>query len=409
MIAFHVSHVPRRSPWTTVGVGIIVLAATGCGRRPALVREAYRGEDLVAAESLLHRRPAPDVDIFGYPVDHLDRRVLLRLLADAEYDSIETILAARWQAVQGDIREEGRLYHTFEAFGRGLPDLGPRLNAWIQQRPTSGHAHLAKAYYMLARAQESRGAATSFRTPRNQMQNMGQFVELAFREAQAGMVRLPDHLIGYQVLLSALGLYGSTAEGYDDLVAYALSAHPTSFLLRRTIMHSLTPRWGGSYPEMAAFAEDAAQYADRNPRLRALADFANADQARTRRFDRDYDGAVGLLHTLGDGGYEYGIALDAADIYIAKGEYLTALGFVGIAEAQLPQGRSMLESKGKALLWAAHLLPPPLRDSAFALSIETFSLLQELSPPQVDATAWLAFARTHRAECGERPAPCSFE
>jgi tetratricopeptide (TPR) repeat protein len=45
-------------------------------------------------------------------------------------------------------------------------------------------------------------------------------------------------------------------------------------------MNSLLPRWGGSYEAMMQFAKESAPYAAKNPRIRALAGFADWDRGR---------------------------------------------------------------------------------------------------------------------------------
>ena len=73
---------------------------------------------------------------------------------------------------------------------------------------------------------------------------------------------------GITVCVSDLGDWRMEfACAIHEAIEAALRQDPNTSLVRETYMFKLTPRWGGSYDAMDAFAQEAQAHASANPQL----------------------------------------------------------------------------------------------------------------------------------------------
>jgi hypothetical protein len=220
--------------------------------------------------------PAED---FGYPTQTVDRLAMRRLLLAKSYDALDRVFAAYADSVLRDYRVEYRLFDAYAAFDIAVPSLEPLLTQWVQQRPTSPAAHLARAIFFRASGWNARGYRYARETSREQFERMGNFFRLSLADVDAGLRLDPKSIVAYRQLIDLARADGDvrSARRFLDL---GLKLQPNSFVLRNGYMLSLLPRWGGSYEKMTQFAEESAPYAKRNPRITALKGFVDWDKGR---------------------------------------------------------------------------------------------------------------------------------
>jgi tetratricopeptide (TPR) repeat protein len=216
---------------------------------------------------------------FGYPTQTIDRLAVRRLLMSRSYGVLDRLLAAYADSVLRDYRVEYRLFDAYAAFGVAVPALEPFLNEWVQQRPTSAAARLARATFFRASGWNARGARYASKTSNQQFVRMGKFFQLTFDDLTEALRLEPKSIVAYRQLID-LATTQREAAMSRQMLDQALKIQPYSFLLRATYMHNLLPRWGGSYEAMARFAEESAPYAKRNPRINALKGFVDWDKGR---------------------------------------------------------------------------------------------------------------------------------
>jgi tetratricopeptide (TPR) repeat protein len=108
---------------------------------------------------------------------------------------------------------------------------------------------------------------------------MGYFFQRGVDDLTAAHRLEPKSIVAYRQMIEIATTQSDRASA-RQLIEEAMKLQPNSFLLRATYMHSLLPRWGGSYDAMARFAAESAPYASRNPRIKALAGFADWDKGR---------------------------------------------------------------------------------------------------------------------------------
>ena len=221
---------------------------------------------------------------FGYPTQTIDRLAVRRLLTSRSYDALDRVLAAYADSVLRDYRVEYRLFDAYAAFGVAVPELEPFLNEWVQQRPTSAAARLARASFFKASGWNARGGGYASKTTNQQFVRMGKFFQLTFDDLTEALRLDPKSIVAYRQLIDLATTQRGTAMS-REMLDRALKIQPYSFLLRATYMHGLLPRWGGSYDAMARFAEESAPYAKRNPRINALKGFVDWDKGRISEAD----------------------------------------------------------------------------------------------------------------------------
>jgi len=227
--------------------------------------------------SLLLPAVASHSEDLGYPTQTINRLAVRRLLLARSYDALDTLLSAYADSVQRDYRLEYRLFDAYAAFDVAIPSLEQHLTRWVQQRPTSAAAHLARATFLQASGWKARGGKETNETNRQQFQRMDDFFRRASAELSAAQRLAPNSIVAYRQLMN-IATTQVDKVACRQLLDRALKIQPYSFVLRATYMHSLLPRWGGSYDAMAKFAQESAPFADRNPRIRALQGFVDWDR-----------------------------------------------------------------------------------------------------------------------------------
>lgn len=233
----------------------------------------------VAAVSVLLPVAGAPAEEFGYPTQTIDRLAVRRLLMARSFDALDVLLAAYGDSVLRDYRLEYRLSDAYDAFHVALPSLEPPLTEWVQRRPNSAAALLARASFFAASGWHARGTKWARETPDEQFKRMGDFFRLAVADLVAAHRLAPRSIVPYLELMAIAGSQ-SNLNLSRQLLDEALTLQPNSFLLRLQHMYNLEPRWGGSYEAMAEFAAECAPYAARNVRIQALKGFADYDRGR---------------------------------------------------------------------------------------------------------------------------------
>ena len=257
---------------------VMVVALLATGGTSAAQKPATPAVHTLGFSLLLPVAGSP-ADDFGYPNQTIDRLAVRRLLMDRAYDALDTVLTAYADSARRDYRLEYRLFDAYGAFEVAVPWLAPRLNEWVQLRPGSAAALLARATFLAACGWHARGTAWAGDTPPEQFALMGAFFRDAMADVAAALSRTPNSMVAYRELMNlarSLGDIPASRKALDQ----ALKIQPYSFLLRASHMYILEPRWGGSYQAMTDFASESAPYWDRNPRLQALQGFGDWDRGR---------------------------------------------------------------------------------------------------------------------------------
>ena len=124
-----------------------------------------------------------------------------------------------------------------------------------------------------------RGGKWASNTAREKLEAYDKYQKLAAVSFVKTLELNPQYLLAYQGLFSAVA--PKDAAKADLYAWYQKMQHhlPQAYYPRAILILKHRPRWGGSYRQMRHFAEDAQQFVQLNPRLRALFGFEWADKA----------------------------------------------------------------------------------------------------------------------------------
>lgn len=294
---------------------------------------------------------ASHTEDFGYPTQTIDRLEVRQLLFSRSYDSLDAILSAYADSVLRDYRMEYRLFDAYAAFDVAIPSLEPRLTEWVNQRPTSAPALLARGTYFGAAGWDARGARFANATTRTQFKKMGDYFGRAAIDFGAALRLSPKSIVAYHGLLRMMSTEDDRAAA-RELLDRGLKIQPYSFRMRKTYMENLLPRWGGSYKEMTRFAQESAPYAAKNPRIRALGGFVDWDKGRV--LERDGNKAE---------------ALNAYNRALQFGDYWEFRYARGLLHWRLKQNKEALEDLNSALVQS-----PQDPDAVYERSWVTYEL-----------------------------------
>lgn len=364
-------------------------------------------------DSLFKPITSPALLPFGYPANDTHKPTILEFIRTRRFEELEGLLSALHQAVREDIRHEMRLFTAFEAVKRNDAQLLSNINAWIEARPQSADAIVARATYNLAAAWRTRGFKYVKDTPESRMRGMGARLELTVEDARAALAIDSTHLIAYDILLEVIQLGGAHGIGVQ-ILQRGLAVHPASYLLRASFMETLKPRWGGSYELMQAFAEASAKDSARNPRMVTLRGSALQEQAFTLIVPlpedslrpRDPRSAIDSLTRALEYGPAHDVFLDRGEAYSRLGDHVRA--FLDYREALIlnPQRTEILAAYGNALIQIASRTTRPIRGSMIDRAAEALALAVYLDPTDRTSAHNLQWARYARQQCVRHNPPC---
>jgi hypothetical protein len=250
------------------------------------VRVLYCAAALVAATRVSAQLPHAaaacgwPVAQAGTAVDHrivvtADTMLLLRKLVERKkYDEVERRFAFYDSAVRADVRNDDAWMAAYRSFHTNVPWLKLQLDDWVEARPASAHARVARAYHHVARATATAGRDYGFLGMDTTAGRGEHWTVLAIQDLAA----VPKTSSAAVQALLVLGISGQgDSLGLRSLAA-ALEELPASSAIRQQYARSIRRRWGGSREALEAFALESQQYADREPRLRALLGYADWDE-----------------------------------------------------------------------------------------------------------------------------------
>lgn len=205
------------------------------------------------------------------------RDQLLPLLKAGRFGDVSDAMARVHAAYERDRRTENEFHKLAYEFYRADPELPNLLDAWVTQRPTDPFAYLARGIYRLKMGWLSRGGKFAAQTTGGQFRDMAAWRTLATADLEQATRHMPRLVEAYCYQIEA----DQTAGGQRKrtLFEQAIKINPDSFIAREFYLHTLTPRWGGSYEAMDRFVQTFRRSYERTPELRALEGRVAADQA----------------------------------------------------------------------------------------------------------------------------------
>lgn len=212
--------------------------------------------------------------------------VLVPLLKAGKYEQVSATLDRVHKEYERSPRLENEFHKLVYEFYRADPELKEPLDKWVDMGDGDAYAHLARGMYRTRMGWVSRGEKSAAETSDAQLKAMAAWFSVAKMDFYLAIASKPNLVEAYCYLIEI-----DTAEGggrkhgvYEDV----LKINPLSFVAREFMLHSLTPRWGGSHRKMAELIVAMKPLYYEMPELRALEGRIDADIGDQLLWTGDY-------------------------------------------------------------------------------------------------------------------------
>jgi tetratricopeptide (TPR) repeat protein len=330
----------------------------------------------------------------GYPTQTIDRLAVRRLLLTRSYDTLDLVLSAYADSVVRDYRLEYRLFDAYAAFEVPMPSLEPRLTQWVERRPTSAAALLARGTYLIAAGWHARGSKFAGKTKRGQFIGMANYFRRASADFNAALRIAPNSIVAYRALMS-ISMNESDSATSRELLDRGLKIQPYSFRLRAFYIETLLPRWGGSYAAMTRFAEESAPYAARNPRIRALGGYVYWDRGRVLEKEGRKAEAIEAYGRAMQYGDLWLFRFERGELYFYADKNKEAAEDLTRVLVQYPQHADALYERS----WVTYVMgidaSEPAKGADFVQAFSDIEMSVALDPSDEDHQKHLVFVRAN--------------
>lgn len=228
--------------------------------------------------------PAVTLDIVR---DHLTRGALAELDGRFKADLERHFSKDRFSEI---------IHRDFNRFDASQAS-GQVSQQWLALAPQSPYALTARASYFRAMAAKARGGAWAKDTPAENMQRMSEFAERAIDYYQQAIRIEPRLMAAYASLVDTTILSSDHALG-EKIFERGMAVDPACKMLTGYRMEALTPRWGGSYPQMLALSARLAPFVQQRPLLALNTIWPQVDLADMTSSQDSYEAALPLIKPL---------------------------------------------------------------------------------------------------------------
>lgn len=173
---------------------------------------------------------------------------LLQNLKSDQFDVVDQQLQTLQQAYIKDRKTENDIHKAVYEFYRADAALASHLDKWVARRPNDSFAYLARGIFRTKMGWASRGSKWASETSSSQFSSMEGWFNAAKEDLTQAIELSPSLVEAYCYLIEIDMNEG--AKNTETLFNRALTINPASFIAREFYLHSLLPRWGGSYDEM---------------------------------------------------------------------------------------------------------------------------------------------------------------
>ena len=303
-----------------------------------------------------------------------DRLSLLALLEAAEYERLDDYLVSLRTEYEHGEQSEGELENAVAAFASADPGLQPKLEAWIERRPQSFAAHLARGEYYRHLGRIGLQNGPLYPQAAEIPESSSGFFALARQDLQAAIQRQSRLGIGYAALIDIAMAENAGGEA-DRWFRLGIEADPGSVSLRRAYLLSLRP-WqrpdqdpAELMAQLDALVKDLHETPEVNPDLAALRGFHDYVTAELLRRQRRHSQASRYYRDALAEGSDWVFLRGAGINAFQSARQVAAIGFFTDALALRPQDPRLLDSRAHAL-WSLGNHETALADWRLALSID---------------------------------------
>jgi tetratricopeptide (TPR) repeat protein len=198
-------------------------------------------------------------------------------------------MQARHWAKGSDQAED--IHYFFDDL-RADPDNDVLTARWLALAPADAYAVLARATYLKSAAWKARGSKFAAEVPAEAWQQAHDYARQAMPLYRRAAGLDPQLIPAYEGALN-LAMLGSDSSVQAWAQREAAQRDPACPMMAKATLIALKPRWGGSWPIMAAWQERLAGYLGERPLLALYLTASQADEGERRLADKLDD-----AHTL---------------------------------------------------------------------------------------------------------------
>ena len=271
-----------------------------------------------------------------------NKLVILAKLRKKDFAGLDAEFEGYQQAFEKNPAAELNEKLAIDSFATDDPKVGELIAEWIEKKPDSYAAHLARGCYLSWRGWRTRGNLLDSGAAPTQSNRMQNYFDRSADDLKTALKLRPKLSIAYATLLSdARAEEDHAAERKTE--SDALQAIPASFLVREEAMENRYPRWGGDHQAMTDFAQQSQAYAEKNPCLHWLLGFVDRDEGEMLAIDGELDRSIeALTHAINKGGDYSGFYFSRGESYLHRERYEEALADFERADELSPQDPELI-------------------------------------------------------------------
>ena len=226
------------------------------------------------------------------------RQPLVTLFKQEQFDSLdEKLNAIQAQYESGQIDEEELVdyFQWIETLGNlDVDGFDRRLTMWVEQKPESYAANLARGIFYAELGYKSRGVKFASETTTAQFSKMRSWFKRSKKDLRLSLTLTAKPLLSH-FYLNVIALFSSDRAARETYFSEAMQYAPDSNLMRGNYMVGLLPRWGGSIEQMEAFARESEALLGRGDVVGSLRNRIRAERAQPLLEAERYAEARALL------------------------------------------------------------------------------------------------------------------
>lgn len=189
------------------------------------------------------------------PATQVANAQLLVWLKTAQYAKLDAYYANVQKQFSAGAVDDEALYQAFHDLYDDRVENEAKYDAWIAAFPKSYVARVARGSYFYRMAWAVRGGRYISKTSDSQIEAMTTYLKRSTPDLMASMQLDPKPYLSVLYLMNVNEMVGSPLDN-RRLLDIGNQIDPTNVRLRARYMRALTPKWGGSLPQMQAFLQE---------------------------------------------------------------------------------------------------------------------------------------------------------
>jgi len=228
---------------------------------------------------------------FEYFPKYEDKSPIIKvrnLLIKEKFEELNQYFSKLDNDLLSDISKESLVSTSYSTFYIEDPKYEKLFNLWVKKTPNKYSAYLSRGIYYFSMAWRERGTNWASETTQEQFDGMYRYIKKANEDLIKALELNQTAIYAYKTLID-ISKAISDKETAKFLELKALEIHEESFLIRKSYIHLLTPRWGGSFSEMTDYLRSVDTEPDGNPELKYLFGYVELEKAKELHYMNSYN------------------------------------------------------------------------------------------------------------------------